>query len=54
MLKINCRDYSTAVIMTNKNPEVPQEESGVEQLLDTYLYHLPDKLSYGECARSRV
>lgn len=39
MLKINCRDDSIAVVMTNKDPEVPQEESGVERLLDGYLYH---------------
>lgn len=37
MLKINCREDSIAVVMTNKDPEVPQEESGVEQLIDTYL-----------------
>lgn len=37
MLKINYRDDSIAVVMTNKDPEVPQEESGVEQLLDAYL-----------------
>lgn len=33
MLKINCKDTSAAVVMTNKDPEVPQEESGVEWLL---------------------
>lgn len=39
MLKIDLRCDSLAVVMTNKDPEAPQEESGVEQLLDTYLYH---------------
>lgn len=36
MLKIHRRDGSVAVVMTNKDPGAPQEESGVEQLLDTY------------------
>lgn len=34
MLKINCKDSTIAVVMTNKDPEVPQEESGVELLLN--------------------
>ena len=34
MLKINCKDSSAAVVMTNKDPGVPQEESGVEWLLN--------------------
>lgn len=37
MLKINPGEDSIALIMTNMNPELPQEESGVEQLLDIYL-----------------
>lgn len=34
MLKINCKNHTIGVVMTNKNPEVPQEESGVEKLVD--------------------
>lgn len=39
MMKIDLRAASAAVVMTNKDPGAPQEESGVEQLLNTYLYH---------------
>ena len=39
MLKMDLKVDSVAVVMTNKDPEAPQEESGVEQLLNTYLYH---------------
>lgn len=37
MLKITPGEDSIALIMTNMDPELPQEESGVEQLLDIYL-----------------
>lgn len=37
MLKINPGEDSIALIMTNMDPELPQEESGVERMLDTYL-----------------
>ncbi len=33
MLKIDCRNHSVGVVMTNKDPEIPQEESGVEKLV---------------------
>lgn len=36
MLKINCRTEEIAVVMTNRNPEVDQSESGVEWLVDEY------------------
>ena len=33
MLKTDCRYHSIGVVMTNKDPEIPQEESGVERLV---------------------
>ena len=37
MLKINCRTEVMAVVMTNRNPEVDQAESGVEWLADALM-----------------
>ena len=37
MLKINCRTGAVAVVMTNRNPEVDQAESGVEWLTDALM-----------------
>jgi hypothetical protein len=37
MLKMNVRTGATAVVMTNRNPEVDQTESGVEWLLDSKM-----------------
>lgn len=37
MLKINIDSGAMGVVMTNMNPEVPQEESGLERLLDSLL-----------------
>lgn len=42
MLKINYKDNCISVVMTNKDPDVPQEESGVERMVDTYLYQRAD------------
>ena len=42
MLKINYKDNCISVVMTNKDPDVPQEESGVERLVDAYLYQQAD------------
>lgn len=33
MLKIDRRNHSVGVVMTNKDPEIPQVESGVEKLV---------------------
>ena len=37
MLKMNLRTGTVAVVMTNRNPEVDQAESGVEALVDALL-----------------
>ena len=34
MMRMNCRTGAIAVVMTNRNPEVDQTESGVEWLVD--------------------
>ena len=38
MLKINCRTGESAVVMTNRNPEVNQAASGVEWLTERYAW----------------
>lgn len=37
MMKINCRTGQISVVMTNRNPEMPQSESGIEWLVDRNL-----------------
>ena len=37
MMKMNCRTEQISVVMTNRNPEKPQAESGVEWLVDQNL-----------------
>ena len=37
MMKMNCRTEEISVVMTNRNPEVDQAESGVEWLTDKHL-----------------
>lgn len=37
MLKINYKDNCISVVMTNKDPDMLQEESGVEQLVDIFI-----------------
>lgn len=36
MMKLNCSTEEISVVMTNRNPEVDQAESGVEWLVDRY------------------
>ena len=37
MMKMNCRTGIVSVVMTNRNPEMDQSESGVEWLCDKNL-----------------
>ena len=37
MMKLHLRSGDVSVVMTNKNPGVPQEESGIEWLVDSYV-----------------
>ena len=37
MMKMNCRTGAVSVVMTNRNPEMDQSESGVEWLCDRNL-----------------
>ena len=37
MMKMNCRTARISIVMTNRNPEKPQSESGVEWLVDKNL-----------------
>lgn len=37
MLKLNLSNRSIGIIMTNKDPEVPQEESGIEAQIDFFV-----------------
>ncbi len=37
MMKMNCRTGAISVVMTNRNPEMAQAESGVEWLVDEHL-----------------
>ena len=37
MMKMNCRSGAVSVVMTNRNPEMDQSESGVEWLCDRNL-----------------
>lgn len=37
MLKINRRNHRIGAVMTNRDPEAPQEESGVEKLVDEIM-----------------
>lgn len=37
MMKINCRTGQISVVMANRNPEMPQSESGIEWLVDKNL-----------------
>jgi hypothetical protein len=37
MLKMHCRTGEIAVVMTNRNPGVDQQASGVERLADRKL-----------------
>lgn len=38
MMKMNCRTEAAAVVMTNRNPEIDQSESGVEWLVNKFIY----------------
>ena len=40
MMKMNCRTGEISVVMTNRNPEMDQSESGVEWLVDQNLISL--------------
>ena len=37
MMKFHCRTGKISLVMTNRNPEMPQSESGVEQLVERNL-----------------
>ena len=43
MMKMNCRTGVISVVMTNRNPEMDQSESGMEWLVNKNLY-LQEKL----------
>ena len=40
MLKLHLQSGEISVAMTNKNPGVPQEESGIEWLVDSYVWFI--------------
>ena len=37
MMKMNCRTEAISVVMTNRNPEMDQSESGVEWFVNKRL-----------------
>ncbi|MCR5322118.1 MAG: serine hydrolase [Lachnospiraceae bacterium] len=40
MMKLHLKSGDVSVVMTNKNPGVPQEESGIEWLVNSYVYFI--------------